>query len=79
MTSSRRSWRRLLRWAVVLLVAAGSLWVAVSGGRDLLLGLAVWSLVAMPLVAAAIYVAKHDGGTAWYFEGGDRDEGHGPD
>jgi len=71
--------RRTLRWAMVLVVVAGLLWIALSGGRDLLLGVAMWSLVAIPLVVAGIYFAKHDWDVGRLFGGGDPYGGHGPD
>lgn len=38
--------RQVLRWAVVIALAVATLWFTVSGGRDLLVGLALWSFVA---------------------------------
>jgi hypothetical protein len=71
--------RRRPSWVMLLVITAGLLWIAMSGGRDLLLGLAMWSVVAIPLVAAGIYLARHDWDVGRFLGGGDPYEGHGPD
>ncbi len=79
MTSPLVRMRQVLRWMVVVALAVGTLWFTLSGGRDLLVGLALWSLIAVPLVAAGIYAAKHDWDIGRFLGGGDPYEGHGPD
>ena len=79
MKSPRLPMRRIVRWMAVLALAVGSLGVALSDGGDLLVGLAIWSLFAVPLVAAGIYAAKHNWDIGRFFAGGDPYEGHGPD
>jgi len=64
---------------VLVALAVGTLWFALSGGRDLLVALALWSLIAVPLVEAGIYAAKHDWDIGRFFGGGDPYEGHEPD
>ena len=79
MEAKRTQNRRVLRGALVVVVVAGALWIALPGGRDLLLGIAMWSLVAIPPVAAGIYFARHDWGVGRFFGDGDPYDGHGPD
>ena len=79
MTPQRARSRRVLRWVVVVVIVAGALWIGLSGGGDLLLGIAMWSLVAIPLVAMGIYFARHDWDVGRFFGGGDPYDGHGPD
>lgn len=69
MEAKRTQNRRVLRGALVVVVVAGMLWIALPGGRDLLLGIAMWSLVAIPLVAAGIYFARHDWDVGRFFGG----------
>ncbi|MCC5949428.1 MAG: hypothetical protein JJT89_13345 [Nitriliruptoraceae bacterium] len=71
--------RRVRRWIVLAAIVLGSLWIALSGDADLLLGLAMWSLVAVPLAVAGIALARHDWDVGRFFGGGDPYEGHGPD
>jgi len=71
--------RPMARRAVLGVLAAGSLGLVVTGDGDLLVGLALWSLVAVPLVLLGIFAARHGWDVGRFLGGGDPYEGHGPD
>lgn len=69
-----------LRVVMVVALLVGGLVLASSpDGRSVLGGIALWSLIATPIVAAGILLSKRGGGV-WPFLGGSGPyEGHGPD
>jgi hypothetical protein len=74
--TGRRRWA-LLR-AVLVAASIGLLWILLPTARDLLIGLAMWSVVPVTLLLAAIFGARHFGDVGRFFGGGDPYDGHGP-
>jgi hypothetical protein len=73
-----RRWSALLRAGFVA-ASIGLLWILVPAAHDLLIGLAMWSVVPVTLLLAAIFGAKHFGDVGRFLGGGDPYDGHGPD
>jgi hypothetical protein len=71
--------RRALLLAGFVAAPVGLLWILLPTARDLLIGLAMLSLIAVPIVLGASFGARHDGDVGRFFGGGDPYDGHGPD
>lgn len=72
--------RSIGRLVVVVALLVGGLALASSpDGRNLLGGVALWSLIAAPIVAAGAFLSRRGGGV-WPFLGGSGPyDGRGPD
>jgi hypothetical protein len=71
--------RRALPQAVFVVASIGLLWTLLPAARELLIGLAMWSVVPVTLLLAVIFGARHFGDVGRFFGGGDPYDGHGPD
>jgi hypothetical protein len=70
--------RRALLLTGFLAASIGLLWILLPTARDLLIGLAMWSVVPVTLLIAAIFGARHFGDVGRFFGGDDPYDGHGP-
>lgn len=70
--------RRALLQPGFLAASIGLLWILLPAARDLLIGLAMLSLIAVPILLGASFGARHDGDIGRFFGGGDPYDGHGP-
>jgi hypothetical protein len=71
--------RRAFLQAVFLAASLSLLWILRPAVRDLLVGLAMWSVVPVTLLLGAVFGARHFGDVGRFFGGGDAYDGHGPD
>jgi hypothetical protein len=78
-TTTRTGPHHVRRMVVLGAVASWAFWLLVAGQGDLLVGLAVWSLVAIPFAILIIALGRHSHDVGGFLGRRDLFEGHGPD